>query len=140
MPFIQNVSLMDIPDGFHKTPTNGGVLIQILDNDAANFPTPAFKFDEIHQFKFLDIEENVVPIDPAMKFSDAQAVQIAKILTDALKTNKDVIVHCHAGVCRSGAVCEVGVMIGFDDTGRFRAPNLLVKKKLMNALGIGYDY
>ncbi len=140
MPFIQNVPLMDIPDGFHKTPTNGGVLIQILDNDATNFPTPAFKFHEIHQFKFLDIEENVVPIDPAMKFSDEQAEQIAKILTDALKNNKDVIVHCHAGVCRSGAVCEVGVMIGFDDTGRFRAPNLLVKKKLMNALGIGYDY
>jgi hypothetical protein len=44
-----------------------------------------------------------------------------------------------AGLCRSGAVCEVGVMMGFDDTERFRSPNLLVKHKLMQALGWTYD-
>ena len=51
----------------------------------------------------------------------------------------NVVVHCFAGICRSGAVCEVGVAMGFDDTERFRAPNLLVKHRMMKALGWTYD-
>jgi hypothetical protein len=51
----------------------------------------------------------------------------------------NVVVHCHAGVCRSGAVCEIGVMLGFVDTEVFRAPNLLVKHRMMKALGWDYD-
>jgi hypothetical protein len=51
----------------------------------------------------------------------------------------NVIVHCVAGVCRSGAVCEVGVMLGFDDTEAFRSPNLLVKHRMMRCLGWTYD-
>jgi predicted protein tyrosine phosphatase len=51
----------------------------------------------------------------------------------------DVIVHCFAGICRSGAVCELGVMMGFQDTERFRQPNLLVKNRMMKALGWTYD-
>ena len=51
----------------------------------------------------------------------------------------NVIGHCHAGVCRSGAVCEIGVMLGFDDTEAFRSPNLLVKHRMMRALGWLYD-
>jgi hypothetical protein len=30
-------------------------------------------------------------------------------------------------------------MLGFDDTGRFRSPNLLVKHRMMRALGWTYD-
>ena len=51
----------------------------------------------------------------------------------------NVVVHCHAGVCRSGAVCEIGVMMGFDDCEVFRSPNLLVKHKMMKVLGWTYD-
>ena len=51
----------------------------------------------------------------------------------------NVIVHCHAGVCRSGAVCEVGVILGFEDTDAFRSPNLLVKHRMMKHLGLTYD-
>jgi hypothetical protein len=51
----------------------------------------------------------------------------------------NVVVHCHAGVCRSGAVCEIGVMLGFNDTEAFRSPNLLVKHRMMRALGWLYD-
>jgi protein tyrosine phosphatase len=50
-----------------------------------------------------------------------------------------VIVHCVAGVCRSGAVCEVGVIMGFDDTEVFRSPNMLVKHKMMSVLRWTYD-
>jgi predicted protein tyrosine phosphatase len=41
------------------------------------------------------------------------------------------MVHCVAGLCRSGAVTEVGVMMGFEDTHRYRNPNVFVKKMLM---------
>jgi hypothetical protein len=51
----------------------------------------------------------------------------------------NVVVHCFAGICRSGAVAEVGVMMGFDDVGRTRIPNLLVKHRMMRALGWTYD-
>ena len=51
----------------------------------------------------------------------------------------NVVVHCVAGVCRSGAVCEIGVMMGFRDTEVFRSPNLLVKHKMMKVLGWLYD-
>ena len=51
----------------------------------------------------------------------------------------DVVVHCHAGICRSGAVAEIGVMLGFDDAEAFRSPNLLVKHKMMKVLGWTYD-
>jgi len=30
-------------------------------------------------------------------------------------------------------------MMGFEDTGRFRSPNLLVKHRMMKALGWTYD-
>jgi len=60
-------------------------------------------------------------------------------LQHAKDNRMNVVVHCFAGICRSGAVCEVGVMMGFEDTGRFRSPNLLVKHRMMRALGWTYD-
>lgn len=139
MPFIQNIAAMDVPMGFHWTPQKGSILIQIADNDVVNFPIPSHNFDEIYQFKFLDVEEHTEVIDPAMKISELQAAAIVEILEYALAHNMDVVVNCHAGVCRSGAVCEVGVIMGFQDTKRFRAPNLLVKKKLLTKLYGTYD-
>jgi hypothetical protein len=53
--------------------------------------------------------------------------------------NMNVLVHCHAGICRSGAVVEVGTMLGFTATERFRMPNLRVKHKMMKVLGLTYD-
>ena len=64
---------------------------------------------------------------------------MVRLLQHALEQRMNVIVHCHAGVCRSGAVCEIGVMLGFGDTEVFRSPNLLVKHRMMKALGWTYD-
>ena len=138
MPWIQNVSLSDVRKGHHVAVKENSMLIQIVD-PAMEFPTPAKKFKEVHQFEFLDLEQNDHSIDEDWKVSDVQAEQLVELLQHALENRMDVVVHCVAGVCRSGAVCEVGVMLGFDDTEVFRSPNLLVKHKMMRKLGWTYD-
>jgi predicted protein tyrosine phosphatase len=147
MPFIQNVSMQDITKGNHRK-SNNAVLIQIVDHDM-QFPVPAVDFTETYQFQFLDIEEDGMTnngdgmmIDLSeLAIADAQAKSIALVLLQAKQKNQDVICHCHAGVCRSGAVAEVAIAcLGFNDTGDYRQPNLLVKKKLMQALNMWYNY
>ena len=89
------------------------MLIQIVD-PCMEFPTPLHNFKSVHQFEFLDLEQND-PWGEEFKITDSQAEQLVNLLQHALENRMDVVVHCHAGVCRSGAVCEVGVMMGFDD-------------------------
>lgn len=127
--FIENVGLYEIINGHHYDAGPNSVLIQIVDPDIKH-PTPKYPFKEIYKFKFLDIEEQ----DHPYAITDEQAKQIINILKKAKENNSNVIVHCHAGVCRSGAVVEAGVALGFDDTEKYRQPNLLVKQKLFKEL------
>lgn len=135
--WIQNVALSDIQKGFHINPGDNAMLIQIVD-PAMEFPTSLYKFKEVHQFEFLDLEVND-PWGEDFKVTDEQAQQLVDLLLKAYGQRMNVIVHCVAGVCRSGAVCEVGVMLGFEDTEIFRSPNLMVKHKMMKHLGWTYD-
>jgi len=131
--WIENIPLENVAKGKHHACGENSMLIQISDHDMA-FPTPKHKFKEVHQFIFLDIEE-----ESDFAITDAQAEQLVRLLQHAQENRMNVVVHCHAGICRSGAVCEVGVMMGFNDCERFRAPNLLVKHKMMRVLGWTYD-
>lgn len=134
MPWIQNVGISDIKSARHFDAGENSMLIQIVD-PAYEFPTPLKQFKEVHQFEFLDIEEH----DHEFACTQEQADRLVQLLQHALDHRMNVVVHCHAGVCRSGAVCEVGVMLGFNDTEVFRSPNLLVKHRMMRALGWTYD-
>lgn len=136
--WIQNVALSDIRVGFHIDPGPNAMLIQIVD-PPGDFPTPKYSFKEVHQFQFLDVEEKDQVLEEEMRCSHEQAAELVGLLQHALANHMNVIVHCVAGVCRSGAVCEVGVMLGFDDTEAFRSPNLLVKHRMMQAMGWTYD-
>jgi hypothetical protein len=137
MPWIENVSLGDVPKGRHHNAGENSMLIQIVDPDM-EFPVPMHKFKETHQFQFLDLERDD-DFPEELKINDAQAAELVGLLQHALDNRMNVVVHCVAGVCRSGAVCEVGVMLGFDDCEVFRSPNLLVKHKMMKVLGMTYD-
>jgi rhodanese-related sulfurtransferase len=137
MPWIENVSFGDIPRGRHHNAGENSMLIQIVDPDM-EFPVPMHTFKETHQFKFLDLETYDDAAEE-LKVSDAQAEQLVDLLKHALDKRMNVVVHCVAGVCRSGAVCEVGVMMGFNDCEVFRSPNLMVKHKMMRRLGWTYD-
>jgi predicted protein tyrosine phosphatase len=138
MPWIENVAAADVPMRFHHEAGENSMLIQIMDPAPTWWPTPAHEFREVHRFEFMDVERNDNWPEEA-KITPVQAEEIVRLLKHALENRMNVVVHCMAGLCRSGAVAEVGVMMGFDDTERFRSPNLLVKHSLMKALGWTYD-
>lgn len=139
MPWIENVAATDISTRFHHDAGDNSMLIQIMDTGTSWWPNPVHNFKETHRFEFLDVERDDIVADEEMKISDIQAAELVRLLKHALANRMNVVVHCFAGICRSGAVCEIGVMMGFDDTERFRQPNLLVKHKMMKELGWTYD-
>lgn len=138
-PWIVNVSKDAVKRGQHPV-SDKTLLIQIVDT-MTEFPEPALKdqFSAIYQFRFLDIEadEKIVSLDFGIQ--QDQADEIYRILQVALANDINVVVHCHAGICRSGAVVEMGVMMGFRELNVYRQPNTLVKQKLMKAAKWTYD-
>lgn len=136
-PWIENISLADVRSGYHYDPGPNCMLIQIVD-PGVEFPKPKYKqWRRILQFFFLDVEDNEP--DGALyscAITNEDAKGIAEALQEAWREGMNVVVHCHMGIARSGAVAEVGVMMGFRDTEKFRVPNLMVKKKLMEQLGM----
>lgn len=135
--WIENVARDDIRHGWHYECGDNAMLIQISD-PPGDHPTPKRKFKEVYQFDFLDAEDRDGFPEEA-KISDEQAAEIVRLLQHALDNCMNVVVHCHAGICRSGAVVEVASMMGFTPTDRYRQPNLRVKHKMMKALGWTYD-
>lgn len=136
MSKIINVSRKNVEEGFHKFFGADTVLIQISD-PAQGFPKPKKWFSKTFQFEFLDAETDSEFDDEAL-ISSAQAAEIVTILECALESDMNVVVHCNVGICRSGAVAEIGEMMGFEYAGNHKQPNLRVKKFLMDQLGWGY--
>jgi protein tyrosine phosphatase len=67
------------------------------------------------------------------------AADIVNILAKAYSNNQNVLVHCNAGLCRSGAVTEIGTVMGFTDLKKPRIPNSMVKYFLLLELGLTYE-
>lgn len=139
MPLIENVSWGDVQNGHHTDMGSNAIMIQIVD-PLTEFPVPKREFKEIHQFEFLDAEDSDAErLGEEFLISDYQANKLVCILQDALTDGMNVLVHCHMGCCRSGSVTEVGEIMGFTPTNRFRQPNLRVKHKMLRVLGLTYD-
>jgi predicted protein tyrosine phosphatase len=135
--FIENVSKSDVFNGHHYDAGENSMLIRIQD-PATEFGKVKYPFKEVYEFEFLDAEDPDGFPDEC-KIQDEQAEQIVDLLKRALENRMNVVVHCHAGICRSGAVVEVATMMGFTPSDRFRQPNLRVKHKMMKVLGLTYD-
>lgn len=137
--WIENVSKSDVALGFHMDAGMNAMLIRIQD-PATEFGKikHAQMFKEVHEFEFLDAEDEDGFPDEA-KISDEQAAELVRLLQHALDNSMNVVVHCHAGICRSGAVVEVASMMGFTPSDKYRQPNLRVKSKMMKVLGWNYD-
>lgn len=144
--WIQNVSKGAVEAGYHKVGKvkQEGNRLALLDtvlisiNDPCCFTEPLYVFKDRLTLEFLDLEEDD-DFGHEFKITQEQADSIIKFLLKAKENGYNAVVHCTAGVCRSGAVAEVGVMLGFEDLKVYRQPNLMVKKYLMNSLGYGYD-
>ncbi len=135
--FIENVSKQDVALGFHMDAGPNAMLIRIQD-PATEFGKIKYPFKEVYEFEFLDAEDDDC-FEDEVKISDEQAVEIVRLLQRAQENAMNVVVHCHAGICRSGAVVEVATMMGFTPSDRYRQPNLRVKSKMMKVLGLTYD-
>lgn len=136
MPKIENQSMINILTGAHSLEARNSILIQITDPDR-DFVEPYFKGDfiKIYQFKFYDVTQPLwgrgCLLEP---ITQDQADEIFDILLNAYDIGVDVLVHCYAGLCRSGAVVEVGTIMGFEAVHENRIPNVEVKSKLLRAL------
>ena len=135
--WIENISMSDAHLGHHSDLGPNVMLIRIQD-PATEFYPVKYNFKEVHEFEFLDAED-ADGFDDDFKISDAQAQQLVALLNKAMDNSMNVIVHCHAGICRSGAVVEVGSMMGFTAVDRLRIPNIRVKQKMMEVLGWTYE-
>jgi predicted protein tyrosine phosphatase len=87
-----------------------------------------------YAFAFLDVEEDQVGV-----ISQTDAGLIAHVLLTAKANNENVVVHCEAGVSRSGAVAQFAIdALGFEDEvapateegDAWRVPNKLVMSRL----------
>ena len=134
MPNIQNVSLKAVLDGDHM-PSDNAVLIQIVD-PGTDFPEPSRPFIKRHFLSFYDVGADAHLCN---QITTVQATNLVHMLREALAEGHDVVVHCVAGLCRSGAVTEVGAMMGFHVVCTARLPNVLVKHRMMQVLGWTYD-
>lgn len=146
MPWIENCAVTDIPKAHHHDAGPNSMLIQIMD-PPGDHPIPKFQFKEVHRFDFLDIEDDGLTNNGDGELTDMgefaitqeQAKELVRLLRHALDNRMNVVVHCFAGLCRSGAVVEVGTRMGFDAVEKFRSPNTRVMRLMMKELGLPYD-
>ena len=132
-PFIENISLTDVRQGWHYDTYPLGRLISITDKNFEGTVKPKMVFSKIHRFVFDD-EEDPHHLTHQV-ITPEQGKEIAIALLNARYDNRSVIVHCLAGLCRSGAVVEVAISrLGFRDTEKHRQPNVLVKKRINDYL------
>lgn len=113
----------------------GCVLIRLHNPD---YKFPSGESDLLKQNIFDEVYE--VALDDSYDIPDEVVGKLAAILTSAKNKNRNIVAHCHAGISRSGAVVEVATMMGFQDIGRSRNPNKVLKEKLRKALGIKHSF
>lgn len=134
--FAQNVSMVDAKQGNYRKMDGSTVLIQFADPDK-RFPRVRGEFVETHQFHCWDVTKS----DPAWEqlkdhaFSVQHAQHLAQVLMNAWTNQHNVLVHCVAGLCRSGAVVEVLVSaFKYQEVHKNRIPNYMVTSLTFEAL------
>ncbi len=134
MPWIQHYSRFDIKEGLHFYEPHKTALISINDVDE---PAPKPKYDFVSTIVF-HFEDVVDATDPN-SITPHDAKLLGMFLQKMFSEGKNVIVHCHAGVCRSSAVALAGKAIGFTLEPKSRLPNSLVLTRIVEQLGLPID-
>lgn len=130
MPFVANRSRL-AAEHWEFTPNT--VCISITDPDSPNAKLSE-GFWETIRLKFHDVER----MEDFNKCAPVTEEQIKDIADFILKhRGRNILVHCEAGVSRSGGVAEaiLDTFPEYRDEGWDRAANGLVKSLLKRALG-----
>jgi predicted protein tyrosine phosphatase len=149
-PWIENTS-HDFAERFTPPPNTVIVSITGVDADDANL-SPLF--EDVIRLKFMDIDtgseksndpkwvllmENFMGPDWLSKcVTKEQGKEIAEFVTK--NRGKNIVVHCHAGICRSRGTVEA-VLEAFPEyvdvtPAAPRFPNVRVKNMVKRALGL----
>ena len=98
-------------------------------------------YPSLLQAVFHDISE---PQPGFRAISDEDAECIASFIQRAKEENKNLYVHCSVGVCRSGAIVEVLLALGWEIDPKClcpeRKPNMLVYDKVRRACGLLHSW
>lgn len=132
-----NMSAAQVAD-FIPPPNSS--LISIL-NPNGFIPKYPSEYAGILAVCFHDINE---PQEGFTEISDADAETIARFINIVKKSNNNLYVHCSAGICRSGAIVEVLLKLGWEIDkncpSNERRPNMLVYNKVRKACGLLHSW
>jgi hypothetical protein len=131
-PTIQHVSLDDF---LARNYANASIAIRVLDDETFS------SADELHQITFKFIFADVDSGHPSAITSE-QATDIVTALRYARTHGHNVIVHCMAGISRSGTIAQFGIdFLGFEDVApaTCRVPNKSVYEALLDAWSTLYQ-
>lgn len=107
LPKIVHISRKVFEQGLYA---NYPVAIRIADSIEQLTPVNNPK-QQSYAFAFLDVDES-----ESGSISEADASLIVHTLMTAKANNEDVVVHCEAGISRSGAVAQFAIdVLGFED-------------------------
>jgi len=134
MPWIANVSEAY---AVSNTKTKGVACISITSpTKTANLPNG---YEEVYRVQFDDYDglTSGYP-EHAELFTEYKAKCIVAFARKHVNIGNDILVHCAAGVSRSGAVVEalLEAFPQYEDAGWIRHPNGLVKSLMKRALGL----
>lgn len=109
--FVINTDMASVYNGFLASlygDLKAANMIQIFDPCCARQkPNDIMFVKEIVQFEFLDIDEKASPdIYPDFAMTKEDAKLILEFIKKTDAQNRSLIVHCFAGVSRSGAVAK----------------------------------
>lgn len=96
------------------------------------------KFVDMIRENFQDYDSAKAHPENAVLFSGTQAARIARFARKHRENNRNILVHCAAGISRSGAVADALLQAfpEYEDKGWPRHPNGHVKSLMKRALGL----
>lgn len=136
--YTSNLSLHDVQNinfPWFIYEDNGCILIRLHNPD---YEFPKGESDYLRENFFQEVYE--LALEDSYIVPDETIDKLAKLIFDAKERKQNILVHCHAGISRSGAVVEVATMLGYKDIGRHRNPNRVIKENLRKALGIKHSF
>lgn len=131
MPTITRCSAAEFLAGIHPAPSPEAVAIQITDPCCA-VPRAGNAYHALHHFEFADV---VSIHEPTGEFAitSQQAIRIAQVLRSALAEDRDVVVHCRAGIRRSGAICKAAARYPYgNDFDYVNQPETIAEQEAVN--------